>query len=196
MRKIRLFLAVNLSDNVRNNISKLRDCMGKLTLDATWVREENLHLTIKFFGEVNVDLVSPIAATIQSATTAIAPFNISFSGLGYFPNSKRPRILWTGIEGQVNELVDLQKKLELALSPLGFPPEGRKYTPHLTILRLRSQRGVGLLKRAVDKKNKEKIGFGGLKVNSVELMQSQLTPKGPIYTVVNSFVLLGKPGSD
>ncbi|HZK18036.1 MAG TPA: RNA 2',3'-cyclic phosphodiesterase [Clostridia bacterium] len=191
MRKIRLFLAVNLPDEVKKNISGLRESLANVPLDSTWVKEENLHLTIKFFGEVNVDLVSAIVATIQSATAAIVPFQISFSGLGYFPNSKRPRIFWAGIKGQVNELVDLHKKLELALSPLGFPPEGRSYSPHLTIFRLRSQRGVGLLKKVVGKKNKENIELGNLTVNSVELMQSQLTPRGPVYTVIDSFRLLG-----
>jgi len=137
----RLFVAVPLAENVRTVIRELMETVAGAPIDERahgqprWVSVEGLHLTLRFLGATpddrQHDLAVALAATVQGA----APFRVVLSGGGAFPNPGRPRVLWIGIAEGAAELADLARRLETELKPLGWPPEGRPFAPHLTLAR-------------------------------------------------------------
>lgn len=187
MTKIRLFLAVNLPGELKNRLGVLQERFKKLNVNVKWVEVQNLHLTIKFLGEVNTSLVSAINKAVQGAASGMEHVALSFQGMGFFPEKKKPRILWVGVDGDVDALRELHRKVQQSLFPLGFPPDSRRFSPHLTIGRLRSLRGSTALVEEIERVNAKKEKFGIVSVKSIDLMQSRLTRSGPIYTVLESF---------
>ncbi|MHB1041612.1 MAG: RNA 2',3'-cyclic phosphodiesterase [Eubacteriales bacterium] len=180
MRQMRLFIAVNLPDPIKKTLAIIQKELKIVPTDAKWVEEENIHLTVKFLGNAGEGQVSGIVSAMRNAVRGFDPFDIDLAGAGIFPGIKNPRVLWVGLTGDVAALSLLQKRVEDSLSPLGFPPENGRFLPHLTMARLRSPRGAGLLlERAAAVVGKDKIA--GFKVSSVELMQSELERSGPKY---------------
>jgi len=146
----------------------------------------DLHLTLKFLGNIPFKLVTEVTSAIKEASEGIPPFHLELSGLGAFPNLKQPRVVWVGIWGEVDKLLRLQQNIDFALSPLGFAKEERPFVPHLTLARVRQGASSIQIKNfgelVASATLKQVQGSYSFEVGAISLMRSQLTPKGAIYT--------------
>jgi 2'-5' RNA ligase len=175
---IRAFLAIDLEPQVIEKICRSIDDLRERIPAVRWVPMTNLHLTVKFFGNVEEARVEPIAAALREQLHLFPRFTINAKGLGVFPERGRPKILWVGLTG--NELGGLVAKVQSSLLPLGFAPEQRSFTPHLTIGRWRdSDRAPKTLKQ--DLESWRHCVFGHSVVNEVVLFQSVLKAEGAVY---------------
>lgn len=184
MPEMRLFWAINLPPAIKSRLAGLQNELKSIPCDAKWVEEKNLHFTVKFLGNVDVSLITQLVSKVGAALDGCQPFFLELGGTGVFPNFKSPRVFWVGLKGEIDRLMQIQQKTEEAHLSLGFPPEKQKFTPHLTLARLRSQRGIADLKQKINILEDKVLSLGHFKVTSIDLMQSELTKKGPIYTPV------------
>lgn len=183
---IRAFLAVDLDSEVLERICRATDSLRERIPSIRWVPKENLHLTVKFLGNIEETQVTAIATALRPRLSPFSRFTISAKGLGVFPERGRPKILWVGLAGK--ELTELAANVESCLLPLGFAPEQRSFTPHLTIGRWRQfDRAPAALKQ--DLENWRARSFGESAVNEVILFQSELNPAGSIYRRLEAFAL-------
>ena len=182
----RLFVAVRIAPDVADRICRAQDELAPLLNDIRWIKRESLHLTLKFLGRVDDGGIEDIQTAVQAAVAPLARFTVSCRGLGAFPDIKRPRVFWTGLEG--GALTALAEATEAALEPLGFPREKREFKPHLTIGRWREgARGGDALRRVVD--DWRSRDFGTFAVDEAVLFQSTLRRDGAVYTALKTFPL-------
>ncbi|MFC1983702.1 RNA 2',3'-cyclic phosphodiesterase [Chloroflexota bacterium] len=194
MEQVRSFIAIELPDELKVGITQLE---ARLKLSKQpwmkWADPYSIHLTLKFLGSIATDRISEITSAMEEAVQGISPFHLEVKDLGVFPNLRRVQVAWVGISGEVDKLSQLQQHLESNLARLGFAPETRQFTPHLTLARLRNRASLD-----------ERQRFGQLiattkfeatytiKVNAINLMKSQLTREGALYSRISS-VKLKKP---
>jgi 2'-5' RNA ligase len=153
------------------------------TRTVRWVRPEGIHLTLKFLGDVPIDSIDQISATLKKICIEHEPFKVKVSEFGCFPNFRRPRILWIGVQDLSTRLTDLHGEIESGLSKLGFEREARRFHPHLTIGRVKRLRDQVEFQNLAAALEDVKIGdIGQLQVNEVSLMKSDLKPTGAVYT--------------
>ena len=138
MDTIRVFIAVSFNQKLTGELRELQDQFKQLSLNASWVKPENIHLTLKFLGDVETNRVSKIFDPINKTALAFSSFNLRLSNLGVFPNWNRPQVFWIGWDDKEEILKNLKKRLELELSDVGFPRDMKPFSPHLTLARLRS----------------------------------------------------------
>jgi len=190
---IRSFIAIELPHEVKRELTQLSRELGKAKYPfVKWVDTENIHLTLKFLGNIPPGQVAEIAKAMEQAVQGKSPFQLEISRLGAFPNVNQPRVIWIGVGGETNSLLELQRDIDSRLVPLGFPPEKQPFVPHLTIARVREnaspedRKALGrlLASRRFDSQ-------GRIAVDSIKLMRSQLTPEGPVYSLL-SVVALAK----
>lgn len=181
---MRLFVALEIPAEVRKNLAALLDSLRAISREPKWVRPENLHVTLKFLGEVADAKIS----TVRTALAGIRseePVSLAFCGLGFFPNAKRPRVFWVGIETSAN-LKKLATDMEAAMEQCGIPRETREFSPHLTLARFeRPNLAENLRSVIVENSQRE---FGKLQTNEFHLIQSRLKPSGAEYTTIARFV--------
>jgi 2'-5' RNA ligase len=189
---MRTFLAVELSDAVRSQVSQLIAQLARHPAPVKWVASENLHLTLKFFGEVRDDDVSRICAIVDRVVTPLPAFDCHFHGVGAFPNLGRPRTIWIGLGEGREPMVRLQKATDRALTELRIPRERRGFHPHLTIGRVRGGQGLGELSGQLGEQAER--SFSTMTTSTVTLFSSQLRPDGPVYTALARFELGGSDG--
>jgi RNA 2',3'-cyclic 3'-phosphodiesterase len=184
----RIFFAIHLPTRIRSRAAAQSERLRNLVPDASasWTREDNMHLTIKFIGEVSADAVKKLSSAAARAVNRISPFDIVVGGAGAFPKKGPPRIIWIGIDDPSGELHELHKRLDEECSVRGFQKERRAFQPHLTIARLRKPHQARTLASA-----HEELGFEPADVNVSELlmMRSELSSKGSKYTIVSSHFL-------
>ena len=137
---MRLFVALDFPEAVRESLRELIARLKPLSRAARWVRPEGMHVTLKFIGETDSQKVVSLRVAL-GAIHSPQPVEMHFRGLGFFPNERKPRVLWCGVESSSN-LAELAAAVERALVPLGFPPEGRDFMPHLTLARFPSPQGA------------------------------------------------------
>ncbi len=154
-----------------------------------WVEPHNLHLTLKFLGEVDGSTAEGAAEALR-AVEASPPFVLQLVGLGAFPRARGARVLWVGVGEGAQELTRLAGRVDQVLRELGFPPEDRPFSPHLTLGRLRTPAYHPELEAALQRNSRVEIG--SQRVQSVELMESTLRRAGPVYAVVRSYRLKGE----
>jgi RNA 2',3'-cyclic 3'-phosphodiesterase len=188
---VRLFVALDIPEAVREVLTGLRMRFEKICRGARWVRLEGVHITLKFIGEVPAGRVDAIRAALQNAR-ATAPIDLRFVGLGFFPNERHPRVFWAGIEAGA-ALAQLAAAVEAQLSPLGFPPEKREFRPHLTLARFDSAEGVDQLRAAAAEFAATE--FGRSAPREFYLYQSVLKREGAEYTRLASYSLPSEHGS-
>jgi len=191
MELVRSFIAIELPADVRAELTSIEE---KLKVRrhpfVKWVDPESIHLTLKFLGSVSGETIPEIVGAMSLVAQPVSPFTLQIGGTGAFPNWQRPQVVWVGVGGEMGRLTTLQRELEAALSSLGFPPESRPFSPHLTLGRLRERvtpedrRRFGLWAQSV--KFEASLSF---EVNAVRLMKSQLTSSGPIYSQLASVEL-------
>ena len=194
MEQVRSFIAIELPDELKQELVQLQE---KLKLGrqpgVKWVDPYSIHLTLKFLGSVAVDKIDTITEAMETAANGISPFHLEIGGLGVFPNLKRVQVAWVGVSGEVDELGQLQQRLESNLACLGFVPESRRFTPHLTLARLRNEVSLGERQRFGRLITDTKFDtHHTIQVDSISLMRSQLTREGAIYSQISS-VKLKKP---
>jgi len=191
MEQVRSFIAIELPDEVKLGLVKLQAQLklGKQPA-VKWVDPNSIHLTLKFLGNVPVDKIGDITGVIEKAAQEISPFHLEVKDLGVFPNLRRVQVVWVGISGQVDRLCQLQQRIESNLAPLGFAPESRPFTPHLTLARVRDRASLDERQRfgQLIANTKFETAFT-LEVEAISLMRSQLTREGAIYSRISSVKL-------
>jgi RNA 2',3'-cyclic 3'-phosphodiesterase len=183
---IRAFIAAALEPQVIAKIIDTIDQLKPCVPGVRWIHRGNIHLTLKFLGEIDEALVPPIGAALKQQLRLFPRCTINAKGLGVFPGPKRPRVLWVGLVG--SELVSLAQNVESAVAPLGFLPETKTFTPHLTIGRWRQiDKAPQSLVRLLDQWRN--YDFGVSKIASVKFMQSVLKPEGANYSELTAVPL-------
>ena len=199
MEQVRCFIAIELPDELKAGLTRLH---SRLKLGeqpwVKWVDPYSIHLTLKFLGSIAADRIGEITRAMEEAARGMSPFHLEVKELGVFPSLRRVQVAWVGVSGEVDKLSQLQQRIESNLARLGFAPESRPFTAHLTLARLRNQAS-----------SDERQRFGQLivgtrfeaaytiEVNTISLMRSQLTREGAIYSRIslvelNKSRLLGK----
>jgi len=186
---LRTFIALDIPSSVLKTITDIQNRFKSLGLHASWVRPGNIHLTLRFLGDIDPGQVPGIRDKITEALASCPPFRLSLERAGVFPDLKRPRVLWVGLKDEEETLQTLQTGIEKALENAGFPADPRPFSPHLTLARIKSPRGKKELKNQLDALNSEGIDPNPFQVGAVHLYESQLTPKGSIYSVLANFKL-------
>ncbi|HID94294.1 MAG TPA: RNA 2',3'-cyclic phosphodiesterase [bacterium (Candidatus Stahlbacteria)] len=184
---MRTFVAIKIPKEIRDELTKLEDDLREGVLREApikWVEPQNIHLTLKFIGEVDEKKLEAIKTGLKRVLREFSPFRVSFSGVGGFPNLRRPKVIWVGVEEGKQTVISLATKIEDELERYGIPKEKREKSPHITI---------GRVKRPIvlDSKIEEELKFyaESFKVAEIFLIKSELTPKGPIYTDIASYHL-------
>jgi 2'-5' RNA ligase len=186
---MRLCVAVPVPDSVKQYTAMIRNELRVARPDVKWVEYDNYHLTLKFLGEVKESLLPAIIENLALAADTSPVFHLSAGGLGFFPNRMRPRVIWIGIKGEIEKAEFLGERVDAYLSSLGFEEE-KNHLFHLTMGRLRSDsRLPELLKLVVEMGRQEKLH--SFKVENFHLMNSSLTPNGPVYSILHTFSLGG-----
>jgi len=194
---MRIFVALDLDQAIRERIQKFVEQIHTAAPDARWISEESLHVTLKFIGERADTAISQIEAALRSIQAE--PFQVSFSGTGFFPTPRAARVFWIGIEAQ-DALARLAKTIDAALAKLGIPQEDRAFSPHLTLARTRG--GSGAPGRHKEEKPNRQFAklqeflathaapdFGTMTAREFFLYRSQLSSKGSQYTKIARFEL-------
>ena len=185
---MRLFVALEIPSAVRDNLAALIEELRAIDASsaknkARWVRAENLHMTLKFIGNVDVGKLDTIRAALGEVSAGGA-VELRFRGLGFFPNEKRPRVLWAGIVASPN-LALLTAEVDARLEKLGIPRETREYAPHLTLARF-DPPGISEKLRGAAEQNATRE-FGDLRTGEFHLFESKTRPSGAEYTRLSSF---------
>jgi RNA 2',3'-cyclic 3'-phosphodiesterase len=183
---MRLFVALDLPDKVREALGAAMAQLRKSAPGARWVRTESMHVTLKFIGWVKPEQAGEMVDALGRVQRC-GPIDLAFRGLGFFPNERRPRVLWCGIESSPN-LAELAKKIEESLVPLGVEREKREFLPHLTLARFESPRGLEkLVRQATEYPSPE---FGQSRETHFYLYESVLKPSGAEYKKFATFSLV------
>jgi len=182
--KVRSFIAIELPLEVKTELDLVeRRLEVELSLPVKWVEPSNIHLTLKFLGNIPQTKVPQIADAIVVVARDISPFSLELGEPGVFPNPRRPRVIWIGLRGEIEKAISLQRSIDGVLESMGFARESRPFAPHLTLARVRERPRIGqqddLAKLLVNIKPGNRCRF---EVTGVSLMRSQLTPRGAIYT--------------
>jgi len=194
MSVFRAFIALDLSAEVQERLEQVTDELRQ-SLDGMpirWVPSENIHLTLKFLGDVSVSNVEVLTKIIAGVAAAHQPFAISVGGMGVFPDKRRPRVIWIGVEGPA-ELQSVQRNIEVETARIGYQSESRAFKPHLTIGRVSRNAGPRQVRSITNVLEDTKIGFlGVVRIREVHLFRSDLQPSGAVYTRVFSAPLISK----
>lgn len=180
---MRLFVALEIPTPVRENLAALLKSLHALSAQPRWVRPENLHVTLKFIGKWAPEKLDALRSAL-GAVRVDQPVTLDFRGLGFFPNEKRPRVFWAGIEASAN-LVTLASEIDRATEKLGIPREQREFLPHLTLARFEPP-GLPEKLRGTIQENAARE-FGSLHTNRFNLIESKLKPSGAEYTTLQTF---------
>jgi len=193
MEQIRSFIAIELPDGLKQELSQLQAKLkaGKQP-GVKWADPYGIHLTLKFLGNIAINRTGEITRVIEESTQGISPFRLKVKQLGVFPNLRRVQVVWVGISGEVDKLGQLQQRIESGLARLGFTPESRPFTPHLTLARLRDQASLDERQRLGQLIASTSFESAhSIKVDAINLMKSQLTREGAIYSRISSVKLTG-----
>ncbi len=179
-QRVRTFVAVEMSEAVRAAAAKIIRRLAKCDAAVRWVEPEKMHLTLKFLGEVGTLEIPDVCRAVEEAVVEVPGFTFDVAGVGAFPKIERPRTIWLGVTTGVEQLAELHGQIEKGLEKLGYPPENRRFSPHLTLGRVKHagpelEELSELIKSLADKPS------GTAAVDEVTVFSSELTREGPIY---------------
>jgi 2'-5' RNA ligase len=178
---IRSFVAFDIEDkSLLRKLSEAQDKLANAGANLKMVKPQNIHITMRFLGNVHPTMVDAIHEEMEKV--AFDPFDVELKGVGAFPDMKYFRVIWAGIQEGADELRNIFDQLEPRLRKLGFKPDPKGFSPHLTIARVRSGRNKSELVRCVEELADHE--FGVFRVNCLRLKKSVLTPKGPVYSTL------------
>jgi 2'-5' RNA ligase len=180
---VRLFVALEIPPEIREKLAELIRELRAIAPHEKWVRAENLHVTLKFIGEVAPEKATAIRQALALARSD-APVRLDFRGLGFFPDEKHPRVFWAGMETSPN-LKGLAADIEAAVEKLGVLREKRPFSPHLTLARFETRKMPQKLQAAVRENMARE--FGAFETREFHLIESRLKPSGAEYTTLQSF---------
>jgi 2'-5' RNA ligase len=191
MARLRTFIAVDLGKAIRDRCVALQELLARAATDVKWVEPENLHVSLLFLGEVEDRDMAVVCRAVADVCAAHAPFAMHVETAGCFPHPRRPRVLWVGVGEGRTEVVALHDALEKPLLQLGcYRREERRYTPHITLGRVRGDRATSALAAALAQQARWQGGV--TQVQEVRVLSSELTPQGPIYTVLSRAPVRGQ----
>ena len=183
MTAIRSFIAIHLPEQTQRKIGEvIEQFENKVSTPVRWVRPQNIHLTLKFLGDVSPANLQHVEDILEAQADELEPFELSIAGLGAFPNPRHPRVIWIGIKAP-KVLFNLQAHIESETQKLGYASEPRKFSPHLTLGRVSRNASPAEVRALSDALNNIKIGqIDTLHVKSIHLFRSDLKPGGAVYT--------------
>ncbi len=184
MQKIRAFIAIDIP--VSQKAIKIINELKKTQIDAKLVETKNMHLTLKFLGDTDENLIDEIEKTIKESTKNTQPFEITLKNIGVFPNQNYIKVAWIGVEN-AEPLKQITETIDTKLQNLGFEKEKRPFSAHLTIARIKSAKNKEKLIQLINKY--ENTEFHKIKIDKIILKKSTLTPEGPIYTNLRQITL-------
>jgi RNA 2',3'-cyclic 3'-phosphodiesterase len=184
--KIRTFIAVPLPDLLKQDVDKLIVGFKPLADGISWVRAANLHFTLRFLGDIEKNSIPALKQSIESHLSGISQFKIRLAGLGCFPNLNRPRVVWVAAAGDIEQMKELAGKVETACRESDYGSADKPFAPHLTIGRVKFPSGLDEL---IGNIKTVKFETDSFTVEKVIIYKSDLTPRGPIYTVMGEVVL-------
>lgn len=185
MEQIRAFIAIELNSAIQAALRQAETPLKSSRVGhiARWVSPTSIHLTLKFLGNVPVAQVPDIGQALERAGTAFSPFTIGLSELACFPHPRRPRVIWVGLSGDLEALASLHKSVDRELNRLGFKPEKRGFTPHLTLGRIRDRARPRERQALVERMSTVRVdASASMVVREVSFIRSDLTPTGAVYT--------------
>lgn len=184
-KTIRSFLAIDLAEDLKPKIADVQRQFKKTDANIKYVPSQNMHFTLKFFGNIDEDMVEEISEAVEKVIKSYSSFDLSIGGCGSFPNQNTIKVLWIGIDRN-SAIADLQKDMDREFKKLGFKKE-RNYISHLTIGRPRNGKNKNQIKDTINSLKDLKIGT--MTVSKISLKKSTLTPQGPIYEDIRVFNL-------
>ncbi|MHB0913428.1 MAG: RNA 2',3'-cyclic phosphodiesterase [Armatimonadota bacterium] len=176
---MRTFIAVPLPAEVRREVAGIERALTASEADVRWVSEENLHITLKFLGDV--ERTDAVAKAVRSAVAGFPPFRAALAGVGAFPKPSRPSVIWVGVSEGKAALAELAERVEAAMESLGFAREIRPFSPHVTVGRVRTSKNLERLREIIERMHGE---AGSFEVRQVAVMRSDLSRSGPTYTPI------------
>jgi len=184
MAVVRSFIAIELPQSLQQQLEHVAASMQELLRDLPirWVPVPNIHLTLKFLGDVSTSNISMVTNILQVEAASVSPFEVSIGEFGVFPKINRPRVLWVGVQAS-DELLILQRRIESETTRLGYPPDKRSFNPHLTLGRVSRNADPGQVRQIGNLLRDYKLGFlGAARISQVHLFRSDLKPDGAVYT--------------
>jgi 2'-5' RNA ligase len=176
---MRTFIAIEIPEEIKRQMMEVQNGLRNSGVDASWPRPEGIHLTLKFLGEVPEAKLPEIMSSLRSAVQGTGVFRLEVAGAGAFPNAKAARVVWVGLSGDVDKLNRLQDAVEKGMADIGFAREDRKFTPHLTLGRIKYIRSREVWLKALD--GIKDVEIAGFDVGAVSLMKSELKRSGAEY---------------
>lgn len=184
MSVIRAFIAIDLPLDVQECLDQVSELMQNQLpgIPVRWVPAENIHLTLKFLGDVSPNNIDVLAEILRAEALSQGPMEISVGQMGAFPKIRRPRVIWVGVEAP-QELLSMQRSIDLQTARVGYAPDRRKFSPHLTLGRVSRNASPKEVSQIGKVLSEQKIGFLGVaRVRAVHLFRSDLKPGGAVYT--------------
>ena len=184
MSVIRAFIAIDLPVDVQECLDQVSELLQSQLpgIPVRWVPAENIHLTLKFLGDVSPSNIDVLAEILQAEALSQSPLEISVGQMGAFPKIRRPRVIWIGVEAP-QELISMQRSIDLQTARIGYAPDKRKFSPHLTLGRVSRNASPKEVSQIGKVLSEQKIGFLGVaRARAVHLFRSDLQPGGAIYT--------------
>ena len=181
MEAVRTFICLQLPAFARDRLASTQQRLRASGAQVSWVRPQNIHLTLKFLGSVAADRLQDVVQAVKRGAVPAPPIPLELAALGCFPNRRAPRVVWAGLTQCPEELRNLQQRVEKELVAIGFPAESRPFSPHFTLGRVRSGRNIRKLVAAIQAERLEPLRF---QVAEVVVMASRLHPSGALYTPI------------
>lgn len=178
----RCFIAIDIPDEIKSGLSALQHSLKRLGASISWTRSEGIHLTLKFLGNVDQEVIPEVIKSMETVVSDSGSFTVMVEGVGCFPSPHRARVLWVGLDGG-ESLITLQKLVEDAMELVGFPKEERRFHPHLTLGRVRNPHGVD---RVVQEMQQSGFPRQEFTASDIRLIKSDLQPSGAVYTMLHS----------
>jgi 2'-5' RNA ligase len=194
MTTARTFIAIELDDELKDSLGHLQDRLrGQLSpRSVRWVQLQGIHLTLKFLGDTPLEKLEEVQVALAQAAAEISPFTFTVAGVGCFPNSRRPRVVWVGVQELTGSLVRLRDAVEDRVAPLGFPTERRRFSPHLTLGRVQRHASKSEVRELSEVVAAHTTGvLDEMAVTAVSYIKSDLKPSGAVYTTLAEAKLKG-----
>ena len=187
MELIRAFIAFPIPETLRERLGKAQQQIMQNLTHLRPVKPQGIHLTLNFLGDISESKVYTVGGIMEQVCANHGPMELLCRRVGAFPDMKNPRVLWAGLEGEIDKLAALQKELSTQLAVIGYTAENRPFNPHLTLFRIKQQKQVGTLRKRAEKVSKE--NFGEILCNTLVLYRSDLKPEGAVYTKLKMVAL-------
>lgn len=184
---MRIFVGISIASGIREKVVEIQEQLKLAGADVRWVAKDNLHLTLHFCGEVGDKKAQEVIQVCRGIASEVAPFTLEIKYVGSFPPYGDPRIIWTGVEKGRDEAITLIDVTKRHLTMVTGVTEKKDISPHLTFGRIRSTRNIGVLTTQLHKF--ANIGFGEQLVDKILVMESKLTPSGPVYSILEEIKL-------